>query len=64
MQLQSQRRQDRRHLSQRLLGGCPAPAEHDEIVGETHEHPEPAAPPRPFRIQHVERDVAQQGGDR
>jgi hypothetical protein len=64
MQLQPQLAKDRRHPPQRLLGGCPASAEHDEVVGEAHQHPELAAGPRPFRIQHVERDVAQQGGDR
>jgi hypothetical protein len=64
MQLQSQRRKDRRHLLQRLFGARPASAEHDEIVGEPHQHPELAAAARPFRIQHVQRDVAQQGADR
>jgi hypothetical protein len=64
MQLQSQRAKDRRHPPPRLLSGCPASAEHDVIVGEAHKHPEPAAGPRPFRIQHVERDVAQQGRNR
>jgi hypothetical protein len=57
MQLQPQTRQDLAHPPAGLLSPSPAGAQHDEVVGEPHQHPEAAAGPRPFRIQHVERDV-------
>jgi hypothetical protein len=46
-----------------LLGPRAAGAQHDEVVGVPHQHPELAAASRPFRIQHVERDVGQQRRD-
>jgi hypothetical protein len=45
MQLQSQRRKDRRHPSQRLFGARPASAEHDEESRRGESHPPPLAEP-------------------
>src|SRR5215218_1716847 len=48
----------------RLLHQTLPPRSWHTVVGVPDQHPELAAPPRPFRIQHMERDVAQQGADR
>jgi hypothetical protein len=64
VQVQPQTGQDLGHPPARLLGVCTASAQHQEVVGVPHQHPEAARRARPFRIQHVERDVAQQRADR
>jgi hypothetical protein len=64
VQHQPQSGQDLAHPPARLLSAGPALAHHQEVVGVPHQHPEVAGRARPFRIQHVERDVAQQRADR
>jgi hypothetical protein len=63
VQVQPQRGQDLGHQPAGLLGLLSRSAQDDEVVAVPDEHPEAAALPRPFRIQHVEREVGQQRGD-
>jgi hypothetical protein len=64
VQVQPQRGQDLGHQPAGVLGLLSCPAEDDEVVAIPDERPEAATVPRPRLVQHVQRDIGQQRGNR